>query len=107
MQLENLKPFTQYTVTITCVNGAGPGNSSSPLTRTTDSAREHFHFTDGEVKKLLCGFVYPAPTLPDDAISQVPQQPGGRQFSVVFNKPDETNGPIRCVSVPEIQTLKL
>ncbi|CAI8026225.1 Receptor-type tyrosine-protein phosphatase delta [Geodia barretti] len=73
VQLVNLKPFTQYTVTVTCVNGAGRGNSSSPLTRTTNSA---------------------PPTLPDDAISQVSQQPGGRQFSVVFNKPDETNGPI-------------
>jgi hypothetical protein len=35
VQLMRLDPFTEYTVTVTCVNGAGPGNSSSPVDITT------------------------------------------------------------------------
>ena len=30
IQLVNLEPSTQYIITVTCVNGAGPGNTSSP-----------------------------------------------------------------------------
>ena len=40
VQLSNLKPFTRYTITVTCVNGAGPGNSSDPVTQRTNSARK-------------------------------------------------------------------
>ena len=41
VQLVNLEPFTNYTVTVTCVNAAGPGNSSTPVTTRTNSARKY------------------------------------------------------------------
>ena len=27
----NLEPLTEYTITVTCVNAAGPGNTSTPM----------------------------------------------------------------------------
>ena len=39
IQLLNLEPSTQYIITVTCVNAAGPGNTSSPVEIRTD-ARE-------------------------------------------------------------------
>ena len=36
-----------------------------------------------------------APTISANAIVVSMEQPEGRQFRVVFNKPDESNGPIR------------
>ena len=27
----NLEPLTEYTITVTCVNDAGPGNTSTPM----------------------------------------------------------------------------
>ena len=48
LQLVNLDPFTSYTVTVTCVNDAGPGNSSLPITRRTNSARKRTDPASGE-----------------------------------------------------------
>lgn len=42
-----------------------------------------------------------APLVPENAIVEIPEQPNGRQFIVVFNKPDDTKGPIRLYSVWE------
>ena len=36
IRLVNLEPFTQYIITVTCVNAAGPGNASSPVKIRTD-----------------------------------------------------------------------
>ena len=39
----NLDPFTEYTITVTCVNAAGLGNTSTPMMIKTNSARK-YHF---------------------------------------------------------------
>ena len=39
----NLDPFTEYTITVTCINDAGPGNTSTPMMIKTNSARK-YHF---------------------------------------------------------------
>ena len=60
IQLVNLEPFTQYTITVTCVNDAGAGNTSSPERIRTVSARKFFCMLDGTCECLFkfdCGFV--------------------------------------------------
>ena len=36
IQLVNLQPSTNYIITVTCVNAAGPGNTSTPVEIRTD-----------------------------------------------------------------------
>ena len=48
---------------------------------------------------LIFFIVSTAPDIPDNAIVSTLEQPNGQQFVVVFNKPDERNGPIRLGTV--------
>ena len=52
---------------------------------------------------IICLISNPAPSLPDSAVVESSEQPGRREFSVVFNKPDENNGPIRLVCLKSIK----
>ena len=40
--LLNLMPFTSYTITVTCINGAGLGNTSMPVEVQTAIARKAY-----------------------------------------------------------------
>ena len=41
--LVGLKPFTDYSITVTCENAAGPGNTSRPLIIRTNSCKYSIH----------------------------------------------------------------
>ena len=51
--LVGLKPFTDYSITVTCENAAGPGDTSRPLIIRTISARKYHSLTSYKVLKCL------------------------------------------------------
>ena len=97
--LVGLKPFTDYSITVTCENAAGPGDTSRPLIIRTISARKYHSLTTYKAVKCLILCLFPAPVIPDDAILEIPEQPDGRKFVVIFSKPDDSTGPIRLGAV--------
>lgn len=94
---------------VTCVNGAGAGNTSDPVEAKTNAAREIsvqmdiFLLFPHPLPGMNCVFSSPppAPSRGDlaDAVVEALEQPNDREFIVTFNKPSDINGPIRYMYV--------
>ena len=110
LELTGLKSFTTYTFSVTCVNGAGEGNTSDSVEAKTNSARKKLVLSPlpvlyNNMQYHHVSVVYvtaPDPEVVRTAIAAVPltEQTNGQRYIVRFNKPDDTNGPIRFIPHP-------